>query len=108
MMKKIFKNVLLFLLFVSISEAQFCQSSFDCNAQIDPKTGTQSKNLQCTLPSLPSAKIEAIDVFDASGELKTYFGTGETVCDVLGWMSDSIPYIKSHYAGMITVWLLQK
>ena len=42
----------------------------------------------CRLPNMDTMPINPVDVFESDGTLKTYFGTGETVCDVLGWMNE--------------------
>lgn len=83
------KYLLIIFLFIGFLYADNnCSSFFNCESNARPPKNIAT-NLQCTLPSLPSAKIDAIDVFDTSGELlKTYFGTGETVCDVLVWMRE--------------------
>ena len=58
-----------------------------------PKSVNRKKiatELTCTLPNMPKMKITAVDVLDKNGGLKYYFGTGKTVCDVLGWMNEGM------------------
>ena len=89
-MKYIIKIFIVLLLLNNIAEAELCSSVYDCNATIDNQTGRPTGDLTCTLPSTnTNMHIIALDVFEADGTtLKTYFGTGENVCNVLGWMDD--------------------
>ena len=87
-MKKLF--FLVCILLIQFAYASECTSVTKCEAPfiyIDIKTNTLKGDLTCAPPNMPTFIITALDVFEADGKtLKTYFGAGETVCDVLGWM----------------------
>ncbi len=75
-----------------------CLSKYNCKFDVD---GTKIKGIEeCTLSSMPNMPITATDVFDTNGALKHYFGTGKTVCDVLGWMNEAVPFMREHYEGL--------
>ena len=81
------KYILLIAVFTNMAWSDYCDSDYNCSKKIDKKT--RLYGLNCTLPS-PTANMPIIakDVFEADRKtLKTYFGTGETVCNVLGWMN---------------------
>ncbi len=92
-MKKIIQFIMLILLSSVISYAS-CYDKYKCQpkSEIDTETEQRIYSLKnCTLPNTPTFTITVLDVFnfDEEGQpstLKKYFGTGETVCDVLGWI----------------------
>ena len=77
------KYIFVFLLFWLSLKASPCPSNYHCKV-VPGKDTPELVNLTCTLPNMDTMPINAVDVFESDGTLKTYFGTGETVCDVLG------------------------
>ena len=108
----IFTLIILFgLIDIAVADCTDKSSPYKCKKiLIIDDDGNRRIDLNCTLPS-PNAKmkITALDVFEADGKtLKTYFGTGETVCDVLGWMNDGAEKFGSfHQSSGVTHSLTQ-
>ena len=89
-MKKIIRHIMVILMGSVILHAS-CYDKYKCQlkSEIDKKTKQRIYSLKnCTLPNMDTMPINPVDVFESDGTLKTYFGTGETVCDVLGWMDE--------------------
>ena len=88
-MKNILKILLPYLLsFNFLYAITNCKAVYNCSTNARPPKNIATE-LNCTLPSpVANMPIIAKDVFEADEKtLKTYFGTGETVCNVLGWMN---------------------
>ena len=96
-MKSLLKILMPLVVIPYLLHAQdFCGSL--CNVKLDIYTGNPTGKLQCKISTIPSI---AHDVFEGnSTTLKRYFGTGETVCDVLGWMNEGVPFMREHYEGL--------
>jgi len=88
------KNIIQFIMFILLSSVisyASCYDKYKCQpkSEIDTETKQRIYSLKnCRLPNMDTMPINAVDVFESDGTLKTYFGTGETVCDVLGWMDE--------------------
>ena len=85
-MNKIFLSI---LILCSFSIADSCSSKYNCTKKPNSKYKYKF-DYHCTLPSKNATMpITAKDVFESDGKtLKKYWGTGENVCNVLGWMND--------------------
>ena len=96
-MKSLLKILMPLVVIPYLLHAQdFCGSL--CQVELDDYTGNPTGDFQCKISTIP---IIAHDVFEGnSTTLKTYFGTGETVCDVLGWMNEGVPFMREHYEGL--------
>ena len=86
-MKLSFKIFISFIVPFLLNAQTPCNNT--CKRIVDIDTNQLTGDLNCTLTSsVANMPIIAKDVFEADGKtLKTYFGTGETVCNVLGWMN---------------------
>jgi len=106
--KNIIKSILVIFLLSSVSNAEYCNSNFDCDISKNDKVG-ELLDFTCMVKNIP---IIAEDVFDKNGSLKTYFGTGETVCDVLGWINkaadnlDNVDGLATGYKKIINKYAL--
>ncbi len=98
-LKQIFTYVILLILATyAVNSSENCLSKFHCKLDIN---GTKIIGIkQCTLPAMPTFPITAPNVLNADGTLKKYFETDNTVCDVLGWMNEAVPFMKAHYGGI--------
>ena len=100
-MKNLFKYILisvLFSIYVQSETITYCNSQ--CPMEID-EFGGEASDLNCTLSKIPTLKINAKNIFDEEGNLKTYWD-GKTVCDVLDWMNTAVDHTASNYNGLTT------
>ena len=93
--------ILLFVTLYSLVHASYCPSTYKCK-RVPGKESPELTNLTCTLPAMPTFTITTPDVLDGSGKLKRYWNEGKTVCDVLGWMNEAVPYLTAHYSNINT------
>ena len=99
-MKQIIKAIFMVTCLGSFGYAQYCDTTYHCKKHINKKT--LKPELTCTLPAMPTFTITAPDVIDSNGKLKRYWNEGKTVCDVLGWMNEAVPYLSAHYSNINT------
>ena len=91
-LRKLIESFLMTILLAEFAHANNCLAKYKCQLDIN---GTKIKGIKnCTLPAMPTFTITAPDMLDSSGKLKRYFKTNNTVCDVLGWMNEAVPYFK--------------
>jgi len=103
MMKKIF--ILGYILLVQLSHTSECSNEANCKVLINEETGILTGDLECfsLKENIANIKIKAYNVLDSNNSysLKTYFGTGETVCDVLGWINKAADNLDN-VDGLVT------
>ena len=92
-MNQLVKNIIIMIFLISnLHSVENCLSKYNCQLDINGTKIIGIKN--CRLSNMDTFPIIAKDVFNLdedgkpAGTLKTYFGTGETVCNILGWMND--------------------
>ena len=93
----LYKIVFLFVVLpVYLTANVACLSPYKCEIKGKKINGAfvPARARNCKVPMMPNMPIVPEDIFDTNGELKYYFGTGKTVCDVLGWMNEGASHFK--------------
>jgi hypothetical protein len=82
---------ILLLLSTFVFSDNYCGGS--CDRVINKEDLTFKNSLTCRLPAMPTFEISAPNVLESDGRLK-YYWSGNTVCDVLGWLNEGASHFK--------------